>query len=249
VVVRTYSVRGIGIAASVAVAITILLDAVLSVWPIAGRALAERAKANEDPDLLNQAAIAEGLLALPLLLAYLATAVLVIIWLYRARKNVDTFPDAKPGMRAGWAIGGWFIPLANLVIPYRVVAHTARSSLARSRTPALVGIWWAAFLVYSFVSQAVARYDVRRYEALPTDLAGPADYQRYVDYYTTALAPNLLSLLAGIVAAVAFIVLVRRISAAQARRIAAGVPATPVMPGMTVASSVAPDRRSGTIGT
>jgi Domain of unknown function (DUF4328) len=246
--VRTYSVRGVGIAASVAVVVTILLDAVLSVWPIAGRTLAQRAKANEDPEVLNQAAIAEGLLAIPLLLTYIAAAVLVIVWLYRARKNVDAFPEAQPRMRAGWAIGGWFIPLANLVIPYRVMAGTARGSLARPRTPALVGVWWAAFLVYSLVGQAVARVDVARYDALPAELAGPADYQRYVDYYRDALVPNLLTLLAGIVAAAALIVLVRRISAAQTWRIAAGGPAAPVMPGMTVASPVDPDPRNGTIG-
>jgi hypothetical protein len=246
--VRTYSVRGVGIAASVGVAITILLDAVLSLWPIAGRTLAARAKATEDPDLLNQAAIAEGVLSLPLLLAYLATAVLVIIWLYRARKNVEVFPDAEPGMRAGWAIGGWFIPIANLVIPYRVTAYTARSSLGQARTPALVGVWWAAFLIYSFLSRYLARYDGQRYEALPKELAGPDDYQRYVDYYTTALAPNLLGLLLGIVAAAAFIALVRRISVAQHRRIAAAGPAAPVTPGMTVASPVEPDPRGGTIG-
>jgi hypothetical protein len=246
--VRTYSVRGIGIAASVAVALTILLDAILSVWPIAGRALAQRAKANEDPGLLDQAAIAEGVLAIPLLLTSLAAAVLVIVWFYRARKNVDTFPEARPRMKAGWAIGGWFIPFANLVIPYRVMADTARSSLARSRTPGLVGVWWAAILLYYFVGQAVARYDVRQYDALPTDLAGPADYQRYVDYYRDALAPNLISLLAGIIAAIAFIVLVRRINAAQARRIAAGGPAAPAMPGMTVASPPEPGHRGGTIG-
>lgn len=245
---RTYSVRGVGIAASVAVAVTILLDAVLSVWPIAGRALAERAKSNEDPDLLNQAAIAEAVLAIPLLVAYIAAAVLVIVWFYRARKNVDAFPEAQPGMRAGWAIGGWFIPFANLVIPYRVMADTARGSLARSRTPALVGIWWAAFLVYSLVGQAVARLDAARYNALPADLTGPGDYQRYVDYYRGALVPNLLTLLAGIVAAAVLVVLVRRISAVQAGRIAAGGPAAPVMPGMTVASPVEPDPRGGTIG-
>lgn len=244
---RTYSVRGIGIAASIAVAVTILLDAVLSVWPIAGRTLAERAKANEDPDLLNQAAIAEGVLALPLLLASVAAMVLVIVWFYRARKNVDAFPDARPGMRAGWAIGGWFIPFANLVIPCRVMAHTARSSLSRPRTPALVGIWWAAWLVYSVAGYAVVALDNVRYDALPTALAGPADYQRYVDYYGGALVPNLLALLPGIVAAVALIVLVRRISNAQARRLAAGGQGAPVMPGMSLPSQVAPDPRDGTI--
>ncbi|HEX7745580.1 MAG TPA: DUF4328 domain-containing protein [Micromonosporaceae bacterium] len=245
---RTYSVRGIGIAASAAVVVTVLLDAVLSVWPIVGRTLAQRAKANEDPDLLNQAAVAEGVLAIPLLLASIGAAVVVIVWFYRARKNVDAFPEAQPRMRAGWAIGGWFIPFANLVIPYRVMADTARGSLAQSRTPGLVGVWWAAWLVYSLVGQALARLDVARYDALPTDLAGPADYQRYVDYYRGALVPNLLTLLAGIVAAAALIVLVRRISTAQAQRIAAGGPAAPVMPGMTVASPVESDPRGGTIG-
>ncbi|HEX2772027.1 MAG TPA: DUF4328 domain-containing protein [Micromonosporaceae bacterium] len=244
---RTYSVRGIGIAASVAVAVTILLDAVVSLWPVAGRILAERAKSADDPNLLNVATTAEGILSLIWLAIYAIAGVLVIVWFYRARKNVDALPDAQPGMRAGWAIGGWFIPFANLVIPCRVMAHTARSSLSRPRTPALVGIWWAAWLVYSVAGYAVVALDNVRYDALPAALAGPADYQRYVDYYGGALVPNLLALLPGIVAAVALIVLVRRISNAQARRLAAGGQGAPVMPGMSLPSQVAPDPRDGTI--
>jgi hypothetical protein len=246
--VRTYSVRGIGIATSIAVAITILLDAVISVWPAAGRVFAVRARTDDDPNLLNAATAVEALLSLIWLVIYLITGILVIVWFYRARRNLAAFPDVAPRMRVGWAITGWLVPFVNLVVPCRVMADIARGSLSRTRTPALVGVWWAAWLVYNVVGLAVAGADVEASDALPTALAGPDDYQQYVDYYEGALVPNLLALLPGIVAAIALIVLVRRISAAQGRRIAAGGPAAPVMPGMSVQSPVAQDPWGGTIG-
>jgi hypothetical protein len=131
--VRTYSVRIIGIASCVAVGLTALFQLAVGLSPLFGQVLAERALRADDPDLLNQAAVAELIVTLPLVPVGLAAIVLVITWFYRARKNLDAFPGAGPTMSAGWAIGGWFVPLANLVIPGRVMANIARDSLWRAR--------------------------------------------------------------------------------------------------------------------
>ena len=50
-------------------------------------------------------------------LVALAIFVLLIIWLYRAAKNNEALGRQNPRLGPGWAIGGWFIPLANFVIP------------------------------------------------------------------------------------------------------------------------------------
>lgn len=51
-------------------------------------------------------------------LVFLATAVVFIVWQYRHAKNTRALGHEHVGVsKPGWSIGGWFIPLANLVIP------------------------------------------------------------------------------------------------------------------------------------
>ncbi|MFC7544815.1 DUF4328 domain-containing protein [Plantactinospora sp. GCM10030261] len=246
---RTYAVRGVGIAAIVAVAATALVDTLLSFWPIIGRRMAVRAQQTDDPELLSDAALLEAVLTLPVLACTLAAATLVIIWFYRARKNIEAFPEATPGMGAGWAIGGWFIPFANLVIPCRVMIQIARGSLGRAGAPALIGVWWAGWVINSYGGQLLSRLDQRRYDELPTVLATPDDYQAYVDYYGSTTITYPLVALCGVVAAGALAVLIIRISAAQTARIrGGGQPIGQVLPGMAMPSPAGPEIRGGTIG-
>lgn len=55
--------------------------------------------------------------------AYLAASfvvlVILVIWTWRVSKNIHSW--ASPRHPSSWAIGGWFVPLANFVIPYRII--------------------------------------------------------------------------------------------------------------------------------
>ena len=245
---RTYALRTLGIASCVAVALTALAELAVGLWPLVGRAMAQRALRADDPALLTQAALAELVVALPLTAVGLVATVLVIVWFYRARKNLDAFPGAGPTMSAGWAIGGWFVPFANFVIPCRVMADIARNSLRRSGTSALVGVWWAGWLVSWLGDWTLGRIDLRAYRELPVELAGPADYQRYVDYYGDFLLRSLPGPVAGMVAALALIILIRRISGAQEARISRAAMAAPIVPGMSMAPPPIRGGAGGTIG-
>ena len=84
----------------------------------------------------------------------IAVFVLFIIFLFRAVKNAELWNTVKEKWTPGWAIGGWFIPLANFVIPFLVVLETWRRSdpevVSGSRTRASVGLlwgWWLLFVV------------------------------------------------------------------------------------------------------
>lgn len=240
--VRTYGVRGVGLAAVGLVALAAMADLVVGLFPLIGQGIARRALESGDVEPLNRAVLTEAGLGVLDLLAWVAAGVMVIIWCHRARKNLDAFPGAGPTMAAGWAIGGWFLPFANFVIPCRVVANIARDSLWKLRTPALVGVWWAAWLVYLAYDRFAGRSDARAYEALPVSLSGREDLQAYVDYYGDAIGRNVPSMVAVVVAGAALIVLILRISRAQEVRIERGRAVTPVLPGMTVASPVVPQR-------
>ncbi|WP_170208773.1 DUF4328 domain-containing protein [Micromonospora pisi] len=215
----------------------VVFDLLIALWPVVGGLLAERAMRDLDPDAITGAALVSALVELVSLVPLTAAGVLVIVWCFRARANLDAFPGAVPALRKGWAVAGWLVPVANLIVPARVMAGIARDSLWRSSTPALVRIWFGSWLLYLFVGQVRTLSDNQTFEALPTTLYGPDDYQLYVDYYSAALGPNLLVALLGVAAGVSLILLVTRVSAAQDTRIERGLPAVPVMPGMPMASA------------
>ncbi|WCN82379.1 DUF4328 domain-containing protein [Micromonospora sp. LH3U1] len=226
----TYSVRGIGLAARIAVGATAVLYLVVALAPLVGSVMARQARADGDRDLLAVAVVIEALLALPMVAAYLTAAVLVIIWTWRTRKNIEAFPGALTTLGAGWAIAGWLVPFANLVVPARVVANVARDSLHRRFTPDLVYVWWAAWLVFSLGERLVSRLDSRAYDRLPEIPFTDAGYQAYIDYYRDSLLRNTVPAVACVIAGVALIVLIQRISAAQEARIARALPAWPTGP-------------------
>ncbi|MEU0153690.1 DUF4328 domain-containing protein [Micromonospora fulviviridis] len=227
----TYPVRGFGAAAAVAVGAATLLYLPGALFPLIGARMAQSAEARRDGDLLLGAVVAEGLLALLYLVALLVAGVLVIIWTWRVRKNLDAFPGALPSLGPAWAIAGWLVPLANLVVPARVLANVARDSLWRRRTPPLVVLWWAAWLVFLVADAAINKLDNDRYADLAETPRSRAQFAAYVDHYQQALGPRLVPALACLVAGVPFVVLIRRISAAQQDRIAKAAPVWSGWPG------------------
>lgn len=94
-----------------------------------------------------------------------ALAVLVIVFMWRASKNLQAWGRTGARLGPGWSIGSWFIPLANLVMPVLIVQDLWRGSDPaagrdgwRGRIPgsALVGVWWAAWVVTWLLSGANA---------------------------------------------------------------------------------------------
>jgi hypothetical protein len=84
----------------------------------------------------------------------LATAVVWLIWHYRAQSNLDALGAADKHFSPGWAVGWWLIPFANFVMPVRTTAELWRASdpsagaidwKGRRLTP-LFAVWWTAWL-------------------------------------------------------------------------------------------------------
>jgi multisubunit Na+/H+ antiporter MnhC subunit len=95
----------------------------------------------------------------------LATFVLLIVWLYRAAKNNEALGRQNPRLGPGWAIGGWFIPIAWWVIPFIILDDVWRGSdpsVARGdpnwrRSSTLGAIWaWLVTAVIFIVPSAIA---------------------------------------------------------------------------------------------
>jgi membrane protease YdiL (CAAX protease family) len=93
---------------------------------------------------------------LVLALVALVLAPCFIVWLWRAAKNQQALGRRPERLGAGWAIGGWFLPLANLVLPVLVTQDLWRGSNTAiapddprwriADRSWLVGWWWGLFL-------------------------------------------------------------------------------------------------------
>jgi hypothetical protein len=81
-----------------------------------------------------------------------------LIWEYRAFKNLPALKSNYTEFSPGWAVGWWFIPLANLIKPFQAVRELWNESdpefdeesqflHVAGGTPKIVGFWWAAFLL------------------------------------------------------------------------------------------------------
>ncbi|MFE9869483.1 DUF4328 domain-containing protein [Micromonospora sp. NPDC005686] len=260
----TYGVRGLAVASAFAVGAATLCYLLTVLSPLVGVRMARSAAEQLDRDVLLGAVLAEVLITLPYLLALLTAGTLVVIWTWRTRKNLDAFPGAVPNLSPAWAIAGWLVPLVNLVVPARVLADLLRNSVWR-RQSWLVGVWWVSWLVFLIGDRFVARAEQQRYDRLTELPRNDVEFGTYVRFYEQALAPRLVPAVACLVAGIAFIVLIRRISSAQQDRLARAVPAwpgqqawpghpgwaapvAPVPPAPSATSTQIPPGPGGTIG-
>jgi hypothetical protein len=69
------------------------------------------------------------------------TAILVIVWSYQVTRAVNRHQPQGRKWTPGWAIGAWFIPVANYVLPALVLGEDARIATAAARTNGDVSNW------------------------------------------------------------------------------------------------------------
>ncbi|MFJ7586548.1 DUF4328 domain-containing protein [Streptomyces sp. NPDC097617] len=149
--------------------------------------------------------------------AAILTGIVFIIWFHLVRTNAEVFAPGADRLSRGWAIGAWFVPLANLWLPYRIAVTTWGSSIPTGsdggyrRFPlTLVNLWWGVFIL----SKLLSWYGGRTYSV--ADSAEAAH-----DAATTMLVSDLLDIAAAVLA----VVFVRRLTAMQHARAAQGGPA------------------------
>jgi hypothetical protein len=110
-----------------------------------------------------------NLVSIVLLCAYAFSAAFFAAWTFRAYKNTTALGAQRPRFGAGWAIGGWFVPFLSLWRPKQIVDDIWRTSgpddpavlrpdqWRDTRTSALLGWWWALFIISNIVGRISAR--------------------------------------------------------------------------------------------
>ena len=148
-----------------------------------------------------------------MLLLGLVILVLFIIWFWRAAKNNEALGRVGARLGPGWAIGGWFIPFANLVIPVLILQDLWRGAdpevprgdpgWRARRGSALIGWYWAIYLV-SFLRFGVGR--TQAHLAFASQLRGLRAHD----------VVGIIGMAFGIAAAVLAVFVVRGLTARQA---------------------------------
>ena len=100
--------------------------------------------------------VRQMLIAFVYSITYLALAVAFLMWIYRATKNLAVIHRSEQLISPGWAVGWWFIPIANLWKPYQATtAIWTGSDPNSSRAPRIMLVWWGAWLLSELIGKIV----------------------------------------------------------------------------------------------
>jgi Domain of unknown function (DUF4328) len=122
--------------------------------------------------------------------------------LHRAHRNASQLGSAERRFSSGWAIGSWFVPFLNFWRPKQVVDDVWRGSDPEgSRSTELIPVWWGLFIAAGIVGNIASR--------IPSTTLDDLRIQNTVD---------LVALVLSVGAAIAAVMVVRRITDRQERR-------------------------------
>lgn len=99
----------------------------------------------------------------------IAVFVLTVVWQWRLAKNHEQLGRPGTSLGPGWAIGGWFIPLANFVLPFVLFrelwlgsapqATPQSSAWKQGRVSPVLWLWWA-FFAAAYAIEFVTSYQI-----------------------------------------------------------------------------------------
>ena len=93
-----------------------------------------------------------------MMLVWLATFVVLLVWMHKSHRATDTLAPGARQWSGGWTIGAWFIPLAQVVLPKLVLNEIERIANApraggyvtphwrAQSTSALGWLWWIGYV-------------------------------------------------------------------------------------------------------
>ena len=140
-------------------------------------------------------------------LAVAAAGIAVLRWIYRTSRNAHALGPAMT-VTPGWAVGWFFVPVANLWKPFQAVSETWQVS-ADPRAPdavpipTVLRIWWGCWIASSIISNIDFRLSMQ---------AESAEQLIAASWFTVAAVPVDIAL------TIALATIMRRLSQMQCDR-------------------------------
>ncbi len=117
-----------------------------------------------------QAALDHGELSIQLLqssgiaslIAFIASAVLILKWIYRANSNLRQLGAENLSYTPAWSIAYYFIPVFNLWKPYQAMkeiwlASNNPGQWSTGKAGVVLPAWWALWLASNILNQSIFR--------------------------------------------------------------------------------------------
>ena len=95
----------------------------------------------DDQQLSSMRTVEMSLLGVENLIT-LVTMIMFLVWIHRVFVAIRE-SGGTTSWSPGWAVGGWFVPVANAVIPWLTVRDALKSL---GKPTVLAGVWWLSWL-------------------------------------------------------------------------------------------------------
>lgn len=97
-----------------------------------------------------------------LVLFHIATCIVFGRWIYLAHRNLPALGATQLKYRPGWAVGSFFVPFVNLLVPYRamrdlIVASESPTQWRFTDAPPWVIVWWLLWLATAMMDNYTLR--------------------------------------------------------------------------------------------
>lgn len=108
------------------------------------------------------------------------------MWVYRAAANAQAAAPENDRITPGWSVGWFFVPFANLVMPYRALRQHWNGLHGNSdmdaSLPGWAFLWWICWLIGNAIATASARIN------LNADTIAEFRTSTYMDLASSGLA-------------------------------------------------------------
>jgi hypothetical protein len=150
----------------------------------------------------------QKIIGIIMMVSAIGAMVVVSIWTYRASSNAHKLGAQGLRYSPRWAVGGYFIPLANLWMPYQAMKEISQASRDPSAWqskgwPRSLPLWWLSWLATGFSTNLYVRKSLSA---------------KTIDALVDATWVGMLSACMGILAAIFLASLVWEISTMQVAR-------------------------------
>lgn len=117
-------------------------------------------------EVIEQVDAVNGILGLAYLVILILTIVFYCKWVYRIANNALSFKPTEFNETPGWVVGWYFIPIANIFVPYIQIKKIYKISKnptnwQNEKSSSKMLWWWLSWIISGSLSNGAARLELK----------------------------------------------------------------------------------------